>query len=69
MSILRILGRVIAVLVALAIFAIFAVFLFGLMISLHEPGSHTIFQWLLGLAIWSLPLAFAFWLISRSFHR
>ena len=66
MSILRIIGRVVAILVALAIFA---VFLIGLMISLHEPGRYTIFQWLLGLAIWSLPLAFAFWLITRSFHR
>ena len=66
MSILGIISRVVAILVALAILV---VFLFGLMISLHEPGRYTIFQWLLGLAIWSLPLAFAFWLISRSFRR
>jgi hypothetical protein len=66
MSILRIICRAVAMLVA---FAILAIFFFGLMISLHEPGSHTIFQWGLGLAIWSLPLGFAFWLIFRGFRR
>ena len=52
--------RIIAMLVGLAILG---VFLLGVVITLHEPGRHTIAQWLGGLVLWSPALAVAFLLI------
>ena len=64
MSIPRVFGLVFALLLS---FVALVVFLFGMMISAHEPGSHSVFQWILGLAIASVPFLFTFWVVYRCF--
>ena len=63
MSIPRVFGLVFALILS---FVALAVFLFGFMISAFEPGSHSIFQWIVGLTIASLPFLFTFWGSSRT---
>ncbi len=64
MSIPRIFGLAFALLLSSVAMVIF---LFGLMISAHEPGSHSVPQWILGLAIASVPFLFTFWIVYRCF--
>jgi hypothetical protein len=64
MSIPRLFGLVFALPLS---FVALVVFLFGLMISAHEPSSFSVAQWILGLAIGSVPFLFTFWIVYRCF--
>jgi hypothetical protein len=64
MSIPRILGLVLGLLLSLVTMVVFS---FGLVISAHEPGSHSVFHWALGVAIASVPFLFTFWIVYRCF--
>ena len=64
MSIPKSIGLVIALLFS---FVTLVVFLLGLMISAHEPGRHSVFQWAIGVTIASLPFLFTFWIVYHCF--